>query len=99
MGRDAPLPPKEIHSDDDNASIHKVNSLSPKEQGIRPQSARTPSPPVGKNEQGFFAPNKLKKKKSKGDESKNKVKTPKLKRKGSDKGNAKKIKVKKTDDK
>merc|ERR1712154_157532 len=63
-----PLPPTEIHSDDDNASIHKANSLSPKEQKMRPQSARTPSP-AAKDEKGFFGPNKIKKKKSKGDDN------------------------------
>ena len=55
------LQPTETQSDDDNASSSKLDSLSPKSQEIRPQSARTPSPQNKSPPKGFFEPNKKKK--------------------------------------
>merc|ERR1712228_784775 len=59
-GTKTTLQPTEAHSDYDNVGSNKLESLSPKNKGKRPQSARTPSPQNKnkKNEKGFFAPNK-----------------------------------------
>merc|ERR1712157_341990 len=56
--RTSTLQVTETQSDDENNS--KLDSLSPKSQEVRPQSARTPSPPSKGKKGGakFFAANK-----------------------------------------